>query len=108
MKILTSREKALVRKLAQKEKAIFQIGTKAVHQNNIEALEEAFNTREILKVKVNREDIYDKEITEIVATELSEKLNCQIVGIIGTTIIIYKEHKDPSKRKVFTNESSRA
>lgn len=103
MRILTSKEKSYIRKLAQKEKAIFQIGSKEIHEENIAALKEGFNTREMMKVKVNREDIYDKKITKEIAGQLVEQLNCEIAGIIGTTIIIFKEHKNPSKRELLKN-----
>lgn len=98
MKKLTSKQKAKIRKIAQNKKALFQIGTKELHDNNIRAINEYFNGNEILKIKVNREDIYDKSITKEIANEIKIKINCEIAGIIGTTIICYKENKDRLKR----------
>lgn len=90
MKKLTGQEKAKVRKYAQKEKALISVGQKEIHKSMVKNIEETFNTREVIKVKVNREDIYDKEITKKIANEIIKEVKCEIVGIIGTTIIIYK------------------
>lgn len=90
MKKLTGQEKAKVRKYAQKEKALINVGQKEIHKSMLKNIEETFNTREVIKVKVNREDIYDKEITKKIANEIIKEVKCEIVGIIGTTIIIYK------------------
>lgn len=98
MRELTGKEKATVRKVAQKYKAEFQVGAKDIHQGNIDAINEGFNSKEVMKIKVNREDIYDKKIVGEIAQKLEKELKCQIAGIIGTTIIIYKEHKDEDKR----------
>lgn len=89
---LTSKEKAKVRKYAQQIKATFQIGAKELHEKNIMAIKEGFNNKEVLKIKINREDKNDKNITKEIASLLEEKVNVQVAGIIGTTIILYKEN----------------
>lgn len=95
---LTSKQKALIRKLANKQKVTFQIGIQGIHKKNIEAIKETFNNNEIVKIKVHREDINDREITNSVAIEISKKTEAIICGIIGTTIILYKKHKNSEKR----------
>ncbi len=100
MENITSKQKAIIRKYAQNIKPLFQIGAGKVHENNIKAIREGFNTKEVMKVRVNREDKYDKSITRKIAKELEEKVPCIVAGVIGTTIIIYKENKsiDDNKR----------
>lgn len=97
MKKISSKEKALVRKYAQNIKATFQIGTMGLHDLNIEAINEGFNKKEVLKIKVNREDKTDKEIVNKIASELEKKLNATVAGVIGTTIILYKENLNIEK-----------
>ncbi len=100
MENITSKQKAIIRKYAQSIKPLFQIGVGKIHDSNINVIREGFNTKEVIKVRVNREDKYDKSITSHIARELEEKVPCIVAGVIGTTIIIYKENKsiDDNKR----------
>lgn len=95
---LDSKQRAKLKAEANKLKASFQIGAGELHESNIAAIDQTFNTKEIVKVKVNRQDKNDKDITRIFAEELSTKTNSQVVGVIGTTIILYRQHKDEDKR----------
>ncbi len=97
MKDISSKEKALIRKYAQKIKPTFQVGAMGVHDLNIAAIREGFNKKEVIKVKVNREDKTDKEIVKEVASSLEKELKCSIAGVIGTTIILYKENLNIEK-----------
>lgn len=99
---LTGKQKAHVRRLAQRESVSFQVGAKELHEKNIEAITEGFNTKEIIKIKVNRENVYDKEITGEIATQLEEAIEgSQVAGVIGTTIILFRRNKDENKRLEF-------
>ncbi len=93
MRRISSKEKAIVRKYAQKLKPTFQIGAAGFHEEVSDAIREGFNNKEVLKVKVNREDKFDKEIVKEIATKLEKMIPCQVAGVIGTTIIIYKENE---------------
>ncbi len=97
MKDIASKDKALIRKYAQKIKPTFQVGAMGIHDLNIAAIKEGFNKKEVLKVKVNREDKTDKQIVKDVANNLQKELNCVIAGVIGTTIILYKENLNIDK-----------
>lgn len=95
---LNSKQRAKLKAEANKIKATFQIGAGELHENNISAIAQTFNTKEIVKIKVNRQDKNDKEISRIFAEELSAKTGSTVVTVIGTTIILYKQHKDPEMR----------
>lgn len=95
---LNSKQRAILKAEANKVKASFQIGAGELHENNIAAIAQAFNTKEIVKIKVNRQDKTDKNITREFAEELSNKTDSSVVGVIGTTIILYKQHKDKDMR----------
>ncbi len=90
--MLNSKQRAVLKKEAQRLKPLFQIGTNKLHEKNVSAIEEAFNTRELVKVKVNRENSEDKEFIEKIAKELTASISAESVCIIGTTIILYKEN----------------
>ncbi len=90
--MLNSKQRAILKKEAQRLKPLFQVGTNKVHTNNISAIVEAFNTREIVKVKVNRDNNEDKLIVNNIAEELAKAIPAEVVCIIGTTIILYKNN----------------
>ncbi|MFV0246939.1 MAG: YhbY family RNA-binding protein [Mycoplasmatales bacterium] len=96
---MDSKRRSQLKSLAQKEKALFQVGNKELHQSFILGITEAFNTREILKIKVNRLDKTNKTLTKEIALEVSNQTNSEIVDIIGTTIILYKEIDDKPNQK---------
>lgn len=95
---LTSKQRAFLRAKANGIKPTFQIGALEIHESNIRAIEQTFNNNELIKIKINRQDKTDKEIMQKIADTLDKQINTQTVGIIGTTLILYKEHKDKSKR----------
>ncbi len=95
---LNSKQRAILKAEANKIKASFQIGAGELHENNIAAIAQTFNTKELVKIKVNRQDKNDKDITREFANQLSKKTDSSVVGVIGTTIILYKQHKDKEKR----------
>ncbi len=95
---LNSKQRAILKAQANKIKATFQIGAGELHDANIRAINQTFNTKEIVKIKVNRQDKTNKNITKQFANTLSEKTSSQVVNVIGTTIILYKQHEDKEKR----------
>lgn len=95
---MTSKQRAFLKSKAHHLNATVQVGAASIHENMINSLNEAFNNRELLKVKVNRIDKSDRNEVKNVANQIQEASDIQVVAIIGTTIILYKEHKDPEQR----------
>lgn len=91
---MTSKQRAQLKKHAQVLKASFQIGAGELHESNLNALVDAFNKKELVKVKVNRVDKTDKNITREIANEIETKTDIQVVDIIGATMILYKKNKN--------------
>lgn len=95
---LTSKQRAKLKAHANKLKATFQIGANELHQSNIAAINQTFNNNELVKIKVNRQEKTDKEVTRRFADTLGKETKSQVVSVIGTTIILYKQHQDKEKR----------
>lgn len=91
--MLNSKERSILKKHAQHLKPTVQIGAAELHENNIQSISDALNNKELLKIKVNRVDKSNKDITRNIANELEEKANLDVVGIIGTTITVYRPAK---------------
>lgn len=95
---LTGKQKAKLRKLAQSIKPVVQIGNQEVHSKILITIDEAFNTKELIKVKIHRADKTDHKLTKKIATFIGENLKgVEVVGVIGTTVILFKRNKNPEK-----------
>ncbi len=85
---LTSKQRAHLRSLAHHLKPIVQIGSDGVSEPLLETVEEAFRTRELLKVKVLDGAPED---TEEAADALRDGLEgVQVVQTIGRTVVLYR------------------
>ena len=76
---------------------IFQIGKSSLTPEVTEAINEALEKRELIKVNVLKNCADDpNELAQIVA----ERTHSQVVQVIGKKIVLYKEAKDKDKRKI--------
>lgn len=91
---MTSKQRAYLKSLASTLEPIFQIGKSSLTPEVTEAISEAFNKRELIKISVLKNCLDDpKEIAEMVA----ERTHSQVVHVIGKKIVLYKENKDNKK-----------
>ncbi|MBN6186237.1 ribosome assembly RNA-binding protein YhbY [Aneurinibacillus sp. BA2021] len=89
--MLTGKQKRHLRSLAHHLNPIFQVGKGGVNENLIKQVEEALEVRELLKVSVLNNCLEDKnEVAEAIASGSG----ADIVQIIGSTIVLYKESKE--------------
>lgn len=91
---MTSKQRAYLKGLASSLDPIFQVGKSSLTPELTEAIGEAFNTRELIKVAVLKNCLDDpREIAEMVAG----RTHSQVVHVIGKKIVLYKENKDNKK-----------
>ena len=93
---LTSKQRAHLRALAHHLKPVVQIGKEGVTDAAVRSAQEAFNTRELVKVKV-------QEAAPTPAREAAEELASRVeeatlVAAIGRTAILYRP--DPKKPEI--------
>ena len=86
--MITSKERAYLRGLANKIPAIMQIGKGGVGENLIKTVSDALEARELIKLTV-LENSY--ETPREVADSLAEATGADVVGVIGRKIILYRE-----------------
>lgn len=92
---LTPRQRAQLRSLAHPLKPIFHLGKDGVTDSVVQSLSEAFNTRELLKVKV-------QSAAPITAAEAGEELARRLpdvhhVQTIGRTVVLYRRHPEKAE-----------
>ncbi len=91
---MTSKQRAYLKSLASNLNPIFQIGKSSLTPEVTEAIGEAFNNNELIKVAVLKNCIDDpNEIAQVVA----ERTHSQVVQVIGKKIVLYKPDKKNPK-----------
>ena len=91
---MTSKQRAYLRSLANTIKPVYQIGKNGLNENQIEAIDNTLEVREL--IKVNTLVTTPEDITDI-ANEIATKTNCDIVQIMGNKITLYRKAKKNSK-----------
>ena len=94
---MTSKQRSYLKGLAMEMDSIFQIGKSSLTPEVTDAVEEALQARELIKINVLQNCADDpKEIAQI----LAERTRSQVVQVIGKKIVLYKEGKDDKKKIV--------
>jgi RNA-binding protein len=89
---LTSRQRAHLRSLANSLKPVVHVGVDGLTDAALAAVAEAFNTRELLKVKVQEGAPQDaREAGDRIAAALD---GVHVAQTIGRTIVLYRRHPD--------------
>ncbi len=87
---MTSKQRSYLKSLASTLNPVFQIGKASLTPEVTVAIEECFNTRELLKITVLKNCLDEpKEIAQVVA----ERTHSQVVQVIGRKFILYKPDK---------------
>jgi RNA-binding protein len=89
--MLSGKQKRFLRKQAHNVKPILQVGKGGVNSNLIKQAEDALEARELIKISILQNNSDDKNAT---AEEIASGAGADIVQIIGSTIILYKESKE--------------
>ncbi|HIT59957.1 MAG TPA: ribosome assembly RNA-binding protein YhbY [Candidatus Fimousia stercorigallinarum] len=88
---MNSKQRAYLKGLAMTMEPILQIGKSSVTPENIEAVREAIEARELVKINVLKNCLNDpKEIAQVIA----ERTRSEVVQVIGRKIVLYKESKE--------------
>lgn len=94
---MTSKQRSYLMKLASSIDPIFQIGKSSVTPELATAVEEALEARELIKLHVLKNCFEDGRA---LANQLAETTYAEVVQVIGKKIVLYREARDPKKRKI--------
>ncbi|KAA9300857.1 MULTISPECIES: ribosome assembly RNA-binding protein YhbY [Aerococcus] len=95
--MLNNKEKKYLKKIAQKEKAIFQIGKNGLTDELIKQVDQALEKRELVKLNILQNS--SAEVDEA-ARELAAGLRADIVQTIGKTLVLYRPSQEGKNQKV--------
>lgn len=97
---MTGKERAEKRAEANSLEPLMQIGKDGVTDAVAAQLENIFNTRELMKLKVHL-DTCPVSVREV-ADSLSEKSGAEVIQVIGGVVVLYRYNKElhePKKTK---------
>ncbi len=89
--MLNSRQRAQLRGMANDYETIFQIGKSGISENTIKQVNDALEARELIKLRVLETcPLSSREA----ADQLANETKCDVVQVIGSRFILYRESKD--------------
>lgn len=95
--MITSKQRARLRAMANTLSPIAQIGKGGITENVISQLEEALEAHELIKVTVLETALLSaREACE----ECAAKLDAEPVQCIGLKFVIFRQAREPKKRKI--------
>ena len=92
--MITSKQRAYLRGLANGIPTIMQVGKGGIGENLIKTVSDALEARELIKLSVLENSL---ETPREVADGLSEATGSDVVGVIGRKIILYRESVNHKK-----------
>lgn len=89
--MLTSKQRAQLKAMAASLSPIFQIGKGGINENMCRQLDDALESRELIKIStLETSPVEAKEAAE----QLAEELGADVVVVIGRKLVLYRESKD--------------
>lgn len=94
---MTSKQRSYLKGLAMTIDPIFQIGKSSLTPEITQAVDEALEARELIKVHVLKNCADEgKDL----AVMLAERTHSQVVQVIGKMIVLYRPAKEEKNRKI--------
>ncbi len=92
--MLKSKQRAQLRAMANTYETILQIGKGGITEQTVKQVSDALEARELIKIRVLETcPLSAREA----ADELQEKAPCDVVQVIGTRMVLYRESKENKK-----------
>ncbi len=88
--MITTKQRATLRKYANSIEVILIIGKNGITPTVLKQLNDAFPSRELVKGKVLENSLLTAREA---AQELAEAAECDIVQVIGSKFVLYKQNK---------------
>jgi len=94
---MTSKQRAYLKSISSTYDALFQVGKASVTPEVIEAISEALEKRELIKISVLKNCADDPKV---IAQIIAERTRSTVVHVIGKKIVLYKPNSNKDKRKI--------
>ena len=94
---LTSKQRAQLRSLATNLDTIVHVGKDGIGDNLIKQANDALEARELIKGRVLENSMYTAREA---AEELAVATRSEVVQVIGTKFVLYRQNTNIAKRKI--------
>lgn len=91
-------QKRFLRSIAHPLKPVVFVGQKGLTGALTDAMNEALDQHELIKVKFI--DLKDKPKKLTLVEEMERTVPCEMVGMVGHIATFFRPQKDPKKRKI--------
>ncbi|MBQ7573453.1 MAG: ribosome assembly RNA-binding protein YhbY [Clostridia bacterium] len=95
--MITSKQRAYLRKISHTLEPIFQIGKDGVTDELLKGISQSLNKRELVKVHILETAMLDTKET---CNEIARDLGAEPVQAIGNKFILYRESDDEKYKKI--------
>lgn len=86
--MLTGKQRARLKQEAHDFKPIINIGKLSISDQLLEAIDEALEARELIKVKILNNNLDD---ADYIIDTIIEKLECEFISHLGSIFTIYRK-----------------
>ncbi|MCI8342428.1 MAG: ribosome assembly RNA-binding protein YhbY [Firmicutes bacterium] len=91
--MLTSKQRAHLRSLANSINAIFNVGKNGITPDMTESVNQALEARELVKINVLDNNMIDARQA---AQTIAERTHSEVVQVIGNKFVLYRKSKKPA------------
>ncbi|MBC2711253.1 MAG: YhbY family RNA-binding protein [Desulfosarcina sp.] len=91
-------QKRFLRSLAHSLKPVVFIGQKGFTQSLADAMDDALNHHELVKVKFV--EFKEKEKKLALVEQIEKTVPCEMVGLIGHMATFFRQQSDPERRRI--------
>ena len=95
MKLLTSNQRKYLRSQAHHLEPVVLIGKQGLTDGTIKAVNKVLEARELIKIKFRE----FKDEKKLISKDIAASTDCHIVGMIGHTLILYRQNPDQNLRQ---------
>ena len=96
MNNLSSSQRSYLRSQAHHFESVVLIGKHGITDGTIESIDRVLEARELIKIKFR--EFKDEKLS--LSEKITELTNSQVVGVIGHTVIIFRQNPDSDKRQI--------
>ena len=94
---INNKQRKFLKSKAHHLKPVVIIGKDVVGKSVFSTIDQSIDSHELIKIKFHHHKDHKREIVD----NINQKIEAQLIGIVGNIAIIYRQNKDINKRKYF-------